>query len=959
METTLEERIMPRHLSFAALLAGLALAGGATAAVTLDGAAPAPALTDPIPVNPHLKLGKLPNGLTYYIEQNARPAQRVELRLVVNAGSVLEDEDQRGMAHLLEHLAYNGSTHFKKHELVAYLQSIGVRFGADLNAETGFDHTLYKLPIPVDKPGNLELGFTVLEDWAHGLLLSDKDIDDERAIILEEKRLRSGYANRAQEVVLPLLFNGSRYKDRLPIGTEESILHAKPDAVRRFYTDWYRPDLMAVVVVGDVDPAEAEQMVKRHFGGIAMPAKPRPRPVYALPPLEKAEAGIFLDKEAPRNDVQLTYSLYQGKPEETVGDFRAQLVRNLFSLMMSMRFNRLTQAAEPPFVRGGAGDTPLPFGVNQRAYAASATVGKAGVGAAIDALVKESARARAFGFTEADLASAKRSLTSVYERAASARETSNSAAVLGEYVRNFLTGEIIPGAAQENAYAQALLPDIGLEDVNAYAKSAIPAAAPKQVLYTANTSTVVAGQAAPTGPELLARVEAAAKLPVARGDDKPQIKSLMSYQPEPGRIVEQSEDKSLGTTTLLLSNGVRVMLKPTDFTKDSVQMLAVRRGGQWSFPDADKKSLRFASAVHGAMGVGTFTPSALQSYLSPKGVSASAAMTGYTDQLVGHSRRSEIETMLQLIYLQVNQPRRDETLFRSYVTRSAESVRNRAFVPEVRFTDARLQTVFGGNPRVELMPTAADFEALDLDRSQSLFRSRMSSVKGMTFLFVGDFDVEKVKPLLARYVATLPVGDVGEGYRDPGIRQVPGVVRREFKAGTEQKSIVTFDFGGDVSYSQPESWALGLMVEVMKIRMVDELRERLKLVYASSASASYEKIPRGAYSVSFTLPTAPQNVDKVETALWAEIEKLQAQGPAAEDLDKVKQARLQSYRQSIRENGYWMNYLRMGVVEDKDVHDILKVEQAIDAVTADDVKAAARRFLDRKNYVEMVLKPEA
>jgi zinc protease len=960
---------MSRPFTFAALLAGFlsvtATATSAHAAADAAGAiavaspAAAPALSDPIPLDPHIRLGKLANGLTYYIEKNAKPDKRVELRLVVNAGSVLEDDDQRGMAHLLEHMGFNGSTHFKKHELIAYLQSIGVRFGADLNAFTSHDATVYMLPIPTDKPGNLEQGMTVLQDWAQGMTLADQDIDGERQIVLQEKRLRSGFAMRNAEAILPRLTAGSRYRDRLPIGTEDSILHATNDAVRRFYADWYRPDLMAVVMVGDIDPEEAEKMVRRHFDGLKMPANPRPRPSHALPPLGAPDAVAFLDKEAPGNSVQLFYSTFARKPLETVGDYRELLVRRLFGQLMAMRFGRLTQVAEPPFVNGSAGEGPLPFGVNQYAFIAGAAVGKAGVHAAIDALVQENARARQFGFSPNALDVAKRSLLSGFEHAAKARETRTSASVTSEITRHFLARGAIPGADRENAYARALVPGITLDEVNAYAKSVIPATAPKLVLYSANPASLPAGQAAPTASELLARADAASRMPVAKLEDKAVPANLMSYKPEPGSIVAQSEDKALGVTTLTLSNGVRVLLKPTDFSKDAVQMLAVRPGGQYGYPDADKGTVRFASAVQGSMGVGSYSPGDLQRILAGKGVSFNASLGAYADQLTGSSRSDDIEAMLQLNYLAITSPRRDEGLFRSFVTRAAEAVRNRSAMPEMRFSEARLQTVYGNHPQLELPARPADYEALNLDRSLNLFRSRMSSVKGMTYFFVGDFNVAAIKPLLATYLATLPVGDVPMAYRDPGFRQVPGVVKREIQAGVEQKSIVSFDFGGDTVYSYPESWALGLLNEVLNIRIKDELRENQKLIYTGGSAVRYDKIPHGHYAVAITLPTSPQNVDKVDAAMWAEIERLQAHGPSAEDLNKVKQARLQTYQRALRENGYWMGYLRQTALEDKDPHEILQIGERINAVTADDIKAAAQRFLDRKNYVQMVLKPEA
>lgn len=931
------------------ILSALTLAGVASLAHAV------PALNDPLPINPNLKVGKLDNGLTYYIQKNAKPAQRVELRLVVNAGSILEDEDQRGMAHFVEHMGFNGSTHFKKHELVAYLQSIGVRFGADLNASTGFDQTIYMLPVPTDKPGNLGKGLQVLEDWAGGMTLGSQEIEDERNIILEEKRLRAGAGMRTLEAMLPKLANGSRYKDRLPIGTEDSIAHTKPEAIRRFYTDWYRPDLMAVVIVGDIDPAEGERMVKEHFDHLKMPASPRPRPQFPLPPMGEPDALAYIDKEAPSNSVQLNYSLYQRKPASTVGDYRKDLVRRLFAMMMGTRFSSLTQVSDPPLVRGSAGEGGVPFGVNQRMYMASAAVGKAGVQAAIDALVKENERARQFGFTDSELDVAKRNLMTAYEHAYRARDTMDSAALLGQYVRNFLTHEGIPGIENEYEYAKTFVPGLTLNEINAYARETIPDHAPKLVMYTGNSA---AGTAAPTREQLLADVASAQKLKVTKLDEKVLPANLMNEKPAPGGIVEQSDDKELGITKLVMSNGVVVFLKRTDFSKDALQMVAVRPGGQMLFPDADKNAVRFASAVQNAMGVAAYSPSDLQRMLAGRAISAGVSMGDYADQFSGSSRTEDLEMLLQLNYLKITNPRRDANLFRSFVIRNAEQVRNSRAVPDVRFAEARAQTVYGNHPRLQTMPRAEDFESLDLDRIEALNRARLSSAKGMTFFFVGDFDIEAVKPLLAMYVASLPVGDVALQYHDPEIRQVAGTIRKEFMAGVEQKSTVTYDFGGDLSWKKGESLVFRAMVDVLNIRITDELREKQKLIYSGGASGRYSKIPRGSYALSVQLPTSPQNVEKVETALWAEIDKLQSVGPSEEDLNKVKQAMLQGYRKSIRENGYWMGYLVNARMEDNDMHEILTMEQRINALTAPKVQEAAKRYLDKQKYVEMVLKPE-
>ena len=589
-------------------------------AVQVASVSAAPVSGDPLPVNPQLRLGKLANGLTYYIQKNGTPAQRAELRLVVNAGSILEDDDQRGAAHLVEHLAFNGSTHFRKQELGAWLQSIGMRSGADLNAFTGFDSTVYVLPVPTDKPENLATGLLILEDWAQGVTMTDQAIEDERKIILEEKRLRYGYVNRMRDATLPALANGSLYKDRLAIGTEASIATNRPDALRRFYRDWYRPDLMAVIVVGDIDPDETERMVRQRFGRLAMPAAPRPRPQVAVPPLGEPQAVVYADPEAPASNLQLLYATYRRAPSATLGDYRNGLVRRLFAQLMGMRI------ARQPVQRGFSGEGPMPFGTNQRMYSASAAVGPAGVHKAIDVLVGENQRVRQFGFSASELDLAKRSFLGRYEHEYMARDTRASRAVVEDYQRHFLAAEPIPGIDREIEWVRAWVPGVTLDEVNAYARTAIPAEGPRTLIYTTGTA-----QPAPTGPQLLATVETALAATRRMAVDKAAPTQLAVQKPEPGAIVGQSEDKELGLTRLVLSNGVKVVLKPTPFSKDSVQMSAVRPGGQMLFADADKDALRFAGAVNGAMGFGPHGMADLRRILAGKNIVFGTGMSSYAD----------------------------------------------------------------------------------------------------------------------------------------------------------------------------------------------------------------------------------------------------------------------------------------------------------------------------------------
>jgi len=561
-------------------------------------------LSDPLPLAPEVTVGKLPNGLTYYIKKNARPAQKVELRLVVKAGSILEDDDQQGLAHFTEHMAFNGSTHFKRNELISYLQSIGVKFGADLNAYTSFDETVYVLPIPTNKKENLEKGFLVLEDWAHGLKFNPADINSERGIVLEEARLGKGASDRMNKVLYPKLLNGSRYAQRMPIGKESVLKTFKPEAIKRFYKDWYRPDLMAVMVVGDVEPKQAEKLIQQHFGKLKNPAKPRPRLYAEVPQRSQTEALVITDKEAPDDTVFIRYPIRAAQEAVTIADYRRQMIENLYGQMLSARMQELTQQANPPFIQGGSSMGKLVRGYES--FSAYALLGKGGVQPAVDALVQEDERARRFGFSQDELDRARKNMLRNYERAYSERDKSDSSGFVAEYSRNFLEQEAIPGIANELLYAQELLPQVTLQEINETVARVIPDQQKKLVVFMG--AEPKAGASVPTQQQLLDAVAQAERQKVEPRTEKVLASKLMDGPPAGGSIVSEKLNSAIGVTELTLGNGVRVLLKPTDFKNDQVLMGSTRFGGQSLFGDADIYSARYASAVVGSMGLKDLAP---------------------------------------------------------------------------------------------------------------------------------------------------------------------------------------------------------------------------------------------------------------------------------------------------------------------------------------------------------------
>ena len=511
-------------------------------------------LSEALPVAPQIKKGKLANGLTYYIRKNSKPEQRVELRLAIKAGSILEDDDQQGLAHFTEHMAFNGSKHFKKNELVSYLQTIGVEFGADLNAYTGFDETVYILPIPTDKPENLEKGFLVLEDWASGVLFDKQEIENERGVVLEEERRGKGADERMDKIALPKILLGSRYENRLPIGKTEILKSFRQETIKRFYSDWYRPDLMAVVVVGDIDPAAAEAMVRKHFEKLKNPAKPRARDYASIPPRTQSEGLVVTDDEATNHILRIFYSTRPSKASVTVGDYRADIVKNLAGQLLNLRMQELTQKANPPFLFGGGGESEFVHGYES--YFAVAAVGKAGVVPAIEALIVENERARKYGFSAAELDRAKKSFLRSMEQAYNEREKTESADHAEEYLRNFLSDESIPGIENEYAYYQKFMDGITLEEVNQHAARSIPSSTEKKLVLLQGPTK--ADFAIPTNDELLAAVAKAEQLPVTPFEEKALAAALLTSIPPAGAIVSERLIADANVVELNFANGIKV-----------------------------------------------------------------------------------------------------------------------------------------------------------------------------------------------------------------------------------------------------------------------------------------------------------------------------------------------------------------------------------------------------------------
>lgn len=911
------------------------------------------AAQDKIPYSPKLTKGQLANGLTYYIQKNSQPEQKAELRLVIKAGSILEDEDQLGLAHFTEHMAFNGSKHFHKNALISYLESIGVKFGADLNAYTGFDETVYILPIPTDKPENLKNAMLVLADWAHGLQFDHAEIDRERGVVLEEARLGKGASDRLQKQILPKILHGSLYAERLPIGQEQTLKTFSYAALKRFYRDWYRPDLMAIVVVGDVDPAQVKTMIADNFANLKNPIKPRNRTIATVPLQNMPEVVIATDKEANLSTVSISQARYLQKNDGKYGSYRMRRVQSFFNVMLSNRLRELAQLAEPPFLGGSSGIHPLIADYYE--FNSTAAIGKAGVQAAINALLQENKRAAVYGFSKAEFERAKSNSLRNLEHAFNERNKAQSADLAAEFIRNFLAGEAIPGIEAEFVFHQKIVGSIQLDEINQFAKSVLLNPAPKLLVYQGSDHPE---HIIPNAEQLLTMVREAEQKEVVAYTEKAVTTALFDTPPSPGSIVDERKNARLGTTEWTLSNGVKLVLKSTDFQNDQILLSAVRAGGIALIPDSDFLQARYATSVVGAMGVKDLSPLELSKYLAGKSASVSTNFGENSEGISGSSNKADFETMLQVMYLALTAPRRDPALFQSFVAKQQDVLRNQMASPFAVFQEQLIQATYPPHPRMPILAKPEHIAQLELDKLMAIYQSRFASAKGLTFFLIGSFDIQKIKPLLLSYLGSLPTPDLEVGIKDHGLRPRTGIIKKEVYVGKEQQSMVTLQMHGERSMPLAERLRFSAMAEILQLRLTTKMREELGAVYSPRVTASTRLLPYQAYSVTLGLPSGPEHVDQLIKSSFALIAQLKSVPVTDEELNKVKENWIKNRKEEIKTNYFWLSTLSSALQHQEDPASILTYEDRVKHLTPKDIQDAANIYLDTNNYIQVVMYPE-
>src|SRR6185503_13432343 len=903
-----------------------------------------------LPTDPDVFIGKLPNGLTYYIRRNTEPKNRAVLYLVSKAGSVLEADNQQGLAHFTEHMAFNGTRDFPKNELVNYLQKAGIKFGADLNAYTSFDETVYQLPLPTDSAQVFEKGFSILANWAAYQTFDPKEIDAERGVVLEEERLRGKNAQeRLSQQTLPVILNNSRYAQRLPIGKEDILKTFGPEAIKSFYHEWYRLDLEAVIAVGDFDPRVVAKFIREYFSLLANPPGEKPRTQYTVPPTPGTVVKIATDKEFPYTVAEIIVK-HPGTTVKTVADFMQSIRVQLFNQMLNARLGELLQKANPPFLFGQAS-----YGGFLGRLDAFTTIAVAKPGeleTALKAAVAETERARLFGFTLTELERAKQNALLGIDNAYKERDKTPSANFVNEYQQNFLMGEAIPGISYEYNFYVNNISKITLAEINAMAGK-----------FISDQNRVVIVEAPdkekdklPNEKTLLQWISEAGK------NIKPYVdntvdRPLLDKLPPPGKIVSEERVSSIATTTVTLSNGVKVILKPTEFKNDQILINGYRFGGTSLASDQDFTSASLSAEVISSSGIADFTQAQLDKKLAGKNVNVSPYISDITEGITASTTPKDFETAMQLVHLYFTQPRKDADIWQSNISQTKSLLANRGLDPGSVFQDTVSATLSNNNFR-GMTVTMDRLNSASLDKAYSFYKDRFADANGFVFTIVGNYKVDVIKPYLEAYLGSLPSSNSKETYNDLHIQPPSGQITKVVNKGIADKSTVELVFSGDYDYNDANNLQMDALEAILQIKLDERLREQESGVYSPGVRASYKKIPKGRYSFTISFACAPANVDKLINAAIEEIAKIKTNGAVPLDIEKFKAQEARSTQVQLKENIFWAGYLGSASQNQQNPDAILKHVSNLDEVTVQSTKDAANKYLSGNNLIKFILMPE-
>lgn len=906
-----------------------------------------------LPVDPSIRIGKLKNGITYYIRRNNNPENLVNFYIAQKVGSIQEEENQRGLAHFLEHMCFNGTEHFPGKAMINYLESIGVKFGADLNAYTSIDETVYNIDnVPVNVEGAIDSCLWILRDWADGLTLDPEEIDKERGVIHEEWRGRNTAMMRMQERMLADIFPGSRYGKRLPIGTMEVVDNFPHQALRDYYEKWYRPDLQGIVIVGDIDVDAMEKKVKKIFKNIKKAKKPAERIYYSVDDNKEMIFSQQIDKEQQNYMLQLMYkhdvpSRYQRNTKEYIRD---NTKRSFATSMLNSRFAEIMSKENPPYLRAGVGYSGFGITQTKKAFTVMVQCKPEQIQEAIPMVFTEVERARRFGFTEPELKRAKENMLSRMESWYAERDKRRSDYYVQNCIRHFLDQTDMMAPELEYQLTVDIINSLTLDEIN----EILPSLHREDNRVAVSFAPEREGMTYPGKNDIETLLQMVGNARITPYEDNAVDAPLLENIPAGGKVVKSEEGK-WGSTIWTLSNGIKVIVKPTDFQADVISLTGYKIGGTNRYPDSDKENIGMLSALSSIGGFGAFDANQLGKKLSGSTASASVGSSSLYDVINAGCSKKDAEDMFQLMYLKYTSPRKDEKAFESYINRLRNSLKDRNLNPNTALSDTMVVAMYGNHPRVKPF-VADDIDKINYDRVLEIYKDRTSDATGYTFFIIGNVDLEAIKPLIERYIGALPCNGRVEKIEKTTVKTRTGIYRNNFRNKMENPTgTENIIYSGKIDPVQKNRVVMSFLNQILNIVYTEEVREKEGGTYGVGVRGSISKLPEGEYTLMVNFKMAPERREELAAIIVREFEKIAANGPVAEHVEKVRSYMLKSFEESQKKNSAWMSWLYSFYFENEDNY--TGYEQLIKSISADDVRSLAKFILDQGNFIEVSMVP--
>jgi len=882
----------------------------------------------PCPMDPNVRYGKLDNGMTYYIRHNEKPAKRADFYIAQKVGSVLEEESQRGLAHFLEHMAFNGTINLPGMMLREYLQSRGIKFGENLNAGTGIDQTVYMVTeVPTDIPGLVDTCLLILHDWSSFIALEEDEIDNERGVILEELRTRENASERVMKQILPVMYPNSPYANRLPGGLSEVIANFEYQTLRDYYHKWYRPDLQGLIIVGDIDVDAIEARIKEMFADIKAPVNPAPRPQFMIDDNEEPIVAICSDPEQTNYQVSLYYKS-DATPDSLKNDMQYWMAQYMLDMISTMQINRLkelTQKANPPFVYGYSYYSSYYVSPTKDAWTSIAMAKDAsGIDEAITALVAENKRMQQFGFTSAEYERAKADFMKQVESQYKEKNNTENGSYVGECLNHFLSNEPMMGIETEYTYYGQIVPNLPLEYINMVAKQLIP----ENNLVITVVAPQKEGEVLPTKEEILAVYEKANAAEVEAYKEEVFEGPIVPNMPKPGKIKSEEAIADLDATMLTLSNGMKVIYKKTNFKEDEIRFSAISYGGISVLPQDDPVTLHALPELITLGGVGNFSAIDLPKVLAGKKVTVRPSISSYTEGMNGTSTPKDLETMMQVIYLYFTSPRADEEAFSSYIERNRGMLENIELNPMVRFSDSLISVMYGNHP-FQMRMKAADLDKIDYKKAMEYYKDRFADPNNFTLYFVGNIDENQFKPLVEQYLASLKKKNRKENWKDFGL----GVPEKDnichfTNQMQNPKTTIYMILNGKMDYNYRNELYMDALGDLMDIYYTRTIREEEGGTYGVGVMGQVSDKPKANYLFLVAFDTNDEIYEKLMGKVKDGMNDVAENGPTTEDLNKVIENFYKKRAEELEENSFWMSalqrYVKDGVNIDAEYNDIVK-----------------------------------